>query len=464
MSMLIALALQSALAGPPQLSCTPIEVTIPGEDKLVARDRPKGFRWEGFATEGVLEDGRMVLTRHATLEKLSQKDLRRQTEDGEIPDRVTQVILLDADGKLQGKPTTIPRGTMLEFLSLVDGGVAVARTFRAITVVDYIDDSGEYAGTVAMPPNPQADKNWRDNNPLRGTGPHRLTAVGPHRVVSWHAGEALAMDLSAQTKTSAESLYPLGIFTLRGRRDKASELFLVDRNRAMIWMDADLNRLRTKPCEACRVVGHDKPVPLDKAEGSWLPAMRQRGAAVGEAVDGGIRVSFVGLSSREREPDPVLLPVDIEGAWTWRLREGPWGTALISTSPRGAGTHLVRAIQPDEAEPVWTWTAPEGMLREGEDVVADALGPYVRVRITQGQGLDEKTRLALLVDPRDGRASEPVNPSSLQEPLREALSSPWVSRHYAGDVLLREVADPFMTRHEPGDSTARFERCRIRLP
>lgn len=452
-----------ALAGPPELSCTPIEVQIPGEEKEVAKERPKGFQWEGYDPVAVLEDGRMVLSRNATLEDLSQRDLRKQTEEGEVPDRVTEVVLLRPDGTYEGR-VTIPRGTLLEVLSLPDGGVAIARTFRAITVVDHIDERGAFTGAVPMPENPQADKEWRDHNPLDATGPHRLTAVGPDRVVSWHAGQALALDLTAHARLSEESLYPLGMFTLRGRRDKASELLLVDRNRAITWLDGELNTLRTEACSACRVVGHDKAVPLDKAEGSWLPAMRQRGAAVGERVEGGLQVRFVGLSSREREPTPTLLPVELEGAWTWRLREGPWGTALVSTSGRDGGPHRVRAVQPGKGEPVWSWKAPDGLVREGEDVVADALGPYVRIRVTRGQGMEEDTRLTLLVDPRDDRQSEPVKPGSVQQPLREALSSPWVSRHFAGDVLLREVADPMMVRMPPGESTARFERCRIRLP
>lgn len=459
--LLALLAASPAVAAPPSLACTPLEVEIPDEIEEYRKSRPKGFQWEGFFALSVLEDGRMLLGRHATLEDLSRRQREKQNEK-EITDRVTQLFLLDAKGELESV-ITIPRGSILETLALPGGGVAVARTYRAITVVDYIDPKGEWLGTVKMPENPQADKRWREHNPLDGTGPARLTASDQDRVVSWHAGEALALDLPMSSYSVAKSLYPLGIFTLRGRSDRASELLLVDRNRRVTWLDADLNVLRTRDCNACRVVGMDKAVSLDKAEGSWLPAMRQRGAAVAERFEGGIEVRFAGLSSREREPAPVRLPVEIDSAWTWRMREGPWGTVLVAVSERGGDTHTVRAIQSGEEDPVWTWTAPKDLVREDEDIVADALGPYVRIRVVEGQGLEEDTRLSMLVDPRDGTASDFVEPSALQPPLREAMESPWVSRHFAGDLLLRNTSDAFSTRIQPGPTTARLETCRIRL-
>lgn len=458
--LLALLASAHAWAAPPQLACTPLEVPIEAEAEEVAKARPRGFQWEGLQTTAVLEDGRMVLVRHAALEDLSRRDLKRQ-HTKRSPDRVSQVFVITPEAELEAQ-LTVPRGTLLELIALPGGGMALARTNNAITVVDHIDDKGAFTGSVAMAENPQADKLWRDENPLRASGPARLTAAGTDRVVSWHAGAAQAFDLSSHTRVSSESLYPLGIYTLRGRRDRASELLLVDRNRRVMWLDADLNLLRTRECNACRVVGHDKPVDLDKAEGSWLPAVRQRGAAIGERYDGGLRIGFLGLSQRDKEPDPVLLPVQVEGAWTWRLREGPWGTALVSVSQRG-GSHTVRAVQPGHADPVWSWTAPADLVRDGEDIVADALGPYVRIRVAKGQGLEEETRLSLLVDPRTGAASSPVRPDSVQQPLREALSSPWVSRHFAGDVLLRELTDPMSVRSQPGAGLARFERCRVRL-
>jgi len=457
---LLSLLAPSAVAGPPSLSCTPVEISLPGEDEDVAKARPKGFQWEGYQAVSVLEDGRMVLARNAALEDLSRRDLKRQHTKGS-PDRVTQLLVVTADGELESR-VTVTRGTLLETLALPGGSVAVARTDQAVTVIDHINDKGELVGTMRLPENPQADKQWRDGNPLQASGPARLSAAGPSRVVSWHAGTAIAFDLDSLTRSSSESLYPLGIYTLRGRRDRASELLLVDRNSKVMWLDPELNVLRTLPCQGCRVVGHDKPVALDKAEGSWSPAVRLRGAAVAQPVEGGLELSFVGLSARDRASKVVSVPVQAEGAWRWRLREGPWGTALASITIED-GEHVVHAVQPGHQEPVWSWTAPEDWVRDGEDVVADALGPYVRIRVVEGQGQDERTREALLVDPRTGTASTATRPSRLQQPLREALSSPWVSRHYAGDVLLRDVVDPVSVRMQPGDSVARVERCRVRL-
>ncbi len=461
---MIALLSLLTFASAPTLNCETLEVSIPAEEEEAAKERPKGFAWEGFDVVGVLQDGRMVLSRHATLENLSRKALKLQTKEGRVPDRVTEIILLNADGSYAGR-ATIPRGTLLELHGLPDGGMAVARTFRAITVVDHIDEDGTFTGTVKMPENPQADKYWRKENPLRATGPAHLTALSSDRVISWHAGQTVAYDLKEHLRLEKQqNLYPLGMYVLRGRRDQRAELLLVDRNRTVMWLDQELEILRTLPCESCRVIGLDRPTSFTQAEGSWTPGLRQRDAAIAQVDGRAVVVRFIRRASKTTEKlDAISLPAPEDGAWTWRLREGPWGSALVSISAREQGAHQVFATQKGEEEPVWSWNAPADLVRAGESVVADALGPYVRLRIVSGQGKEEVTRLTKLIDPRSDDQTDWTSPNETAEPLDEALSSPWVGHHFAGDVVIRRLADPITTRMDPGTSVARFERCLITL-
>ena len=130
---LLSLLLAPALAAPPSLSCTPLEVAVRAEEKNVADARPKGFAWEGVNTVSVLEDGRIIVARHAALEKLSRRDLKKQHQNG--ADRVTELYVLTAEGEVQSR-VTIPRGTLLETVALPGGGVAIARTEGTLTLID----------------------------------------------------------------------------------------------------------------------------------------------------------------------------------------------------------------------------------------------------------------------------------------------------------------------------------------
>lgn len=454
---MLALLTSLALAGAPSMTCESVEVAVPAEQD--ADTHPKGFQWEGFVPAGVLTDGRTVLVRGSALEGLSRKALKRQHEEGG-PDRVMQVVFVTPAGKLD-KVAQVPRGTLLEIAGTPDGGALVARALDAVSVIDLIESNGSSAGLTRTPENPKFDKTWRRENPVRGTGPTRMTPLSEDRVVVWHAGSAVVLDLQTHAVRGAREIWTLGLPTVFNRRG-AGELLVVDRARKLSWLDDDLQPLRTEDCADCRVVGLQQVVSGDKARPpKWKPTARPRRAAILKPEGEDLHIVWAGDAAEtdKEAPEPVVLSGVIGGPW--RARTGPWGAALISTEL--AGEHHVSAVRPGQAD-TWTWTAPDGLVRDGEFLVADALGPYIRLRVASGDGAEERTRLAGLADPTTGAVTDLVEVAAQDPALGAMLGNPWHVATFADGSMVRVDGDPEMARMPPGATTAAFERCRIDQP
>ncbi|MFT7521386.1 MAG: hypothetical protein ACI9MC_003537 [Kiritimatiellia bacterium] len=445
-------ATSTARAAQPRLDCSEVEVQVPAEAD--DKERPKGFQWSGYDVVGVLADGRALLSRDASLEGLSRRVMKVQYEMNN-PDRVMQLIAVDKDGTLSLLSTTL-RGTVVEAASLPGGGVVVVRSGSNRSVLEYIDASGRLVHSSPLPEDPQSDKQWRYYNALKGTAPARVHVLSQDKASVWHNGRSVFLDLRSGAALAAPEAWPLGLPVVYGKRSDG-ELMLVNRHRDLLRFDTSGKVVETTPCPDCRVVAVgpsasgdvalNKVVALVKAEGSTLLVRWQR---------------FGGKSSGKEFR--LTVPQGIDGrTWSWALRPGPARTALIAASDntREATQHVVWALTPGSQEPTWTYELPADLAKPGERLVADAVGPWVRLRLTQGEGSDEVLRLVALIDMSSDERTDWMKPSSLQEPLRRMVAAPFHADGHRDGGLLRVAEDPLFQRLPVGPSTARFEWCKV---
>lgn len=449
-----------AAAGAPTLDCETVEATVPAEAVEVAR--PKGFQWEGFRPVVTLADGRTLLLRGSALEQLSRRALKRQHEEGG-PDRVMQVILVEPSGKVDAV-ATIPRGTLLEAHRAPDGGVVIARTSDAVVKLDYIDSKGHWTGTTRLPEDPQFHAWWRTNNPLRGTATASLVALAPGRAVITHGGRTTSLDLVNNTVVGKGEMHGLTLPTVHDKR--RHEVLIADRGMRLAWFDPQLERVQSEDCNACRVVGLER---TRRRGADWVPTEESREVVVVKPTGDDFEVTVRGVSGKKPPAVQRRIPIPAipeGGRFTWRLRAGPTGTALLATSATGAEIEQqVWTIGPGAAADAPPLPVPDGLVGVGENLVADGLGGLIRLRSVVGQDADEVTRAVAVMNPRTGRTMDVTRKGDVADDVWAALSNRALrDRAPDGTILLRSDGDPMMERMAPGEAVVRFERCRLTEP
>jgi hypothetical protein len=439
-------------AAPPEVTCEDVEVTVPAEPETIRR--PAGFQWEGFRPLATLADGRTVLLRGAALEGLSRSALKRQhDEDG--PDRVMQVVLLSADDKLQNV-ATLPRGTPLEVVATPDGGLVLARTRQAVTVLDYLRPDGSFARTTSLAENPQGDKEWRRASVIRQNGEPRVAPFGDGRVVLWWSGTGSAIDLNQGTTLGRTEVWPQGLVRVFDRKGDTGEVLVVDRQQRLSWYNLKMERVLTEDCVGCRVTTLGPSLEGPRRDRRALAQARPALAAILRPQESSAEVVWRGLSdgSADRGVSPVTWTPDVPGPFTWMSRPGPGDSLIVAANAPGRAQ--VVALRPGVSKPVWSY---QTALEPGERVIADGLDQGVRVRVLTSPEGEEEVVTRVLLASMAGKVSDWVDPVGLEPDLRAALSAPAAESRWSDGKPLRVPGDPEMERMPPGPSTAKFQRC-----
>ena len=210
-------------------------------------------------------------------------------------------------------------------------------------------------------------------------------------------------------------------------------------------------------------------VPIERTRrkgAAWTPTEESREVVVVRPDGDDFVVTVRGVSGvKQSEPiRRIPLPtVAADARYTWRLRTGPTGTALLSVSAPGSEQpEQAWSIGPGASATSEPLFVPEGLVGPGQHLVADGIGGLVRLRAVTGEDAEEVTRAVVVLDPNTGRHHDITRKGDVDADLWAALSNRAL-RDRAGDgtIMLRAPGDPMMDRIAPGESSVRFERCRL---
>jgi hypothetical protein len=441
-------------AAPATATCAPFTVEIP--ELELAEKLPKGFAWEGVAPIAALSDGRYLLARSAALGGLSAKALREQ-HDLKTPLRVTQLVVVAADGTVE-RSVHVPRGTLVEAHALPGGGLLLAYRAREATRLVHLPPQGAAAVEIDLPEKIRDELSWRDVNPIRGTGPARLTPTSATTAVYAWGGEAFALELGGAGEVRSTPVWSNQLAFVRAE-GAPPQIFGIELGDRLLHLGADLTTIDQRPCGGCRVA------PLVGADGG-IGAY----AALARPRDGAINVVMLG-SGATLGALPAGLDVPLpdalgDASWAWALRPGPDGSALLTVSTVGDERFYAtsRILPPDgDGPPRLAWTRTEvGVGAPGQRVVADAVSGLVRLRIVTGEGGDMETHGAALAT-ADNRARSDWS-TDVDPVVRPLLVDTFAAARQGPHTGLHADVDPMLARVPPGPSTTTLRRCALDAP